>query len=183
MLQVNLNSAVIRRLFQARRSTSAQPAPTERQRRAADSTADSKDAIGTASPEDPLPVFLELEDWDRHRRWNFNWDELLYLADYRTDVSFADLTRVSAAKSTLVRLYQDWYQVTTLFSVDRTFLETSTVAWLVSFLEIRLVGGLSEFEDIEDAIKDAHFSSHAHEYGEKADNKEPPLASVTDLNE
>lgn len=98
--------------------------------------------FGVASPEDPLPLHFDFQDWDRHRRRNFDWDDLFFLSDYRADVNFAVLTNISASKSTLVRLYQSRYQVPTWYAVDRTFVENSSVAWLISFLELWLVEGL-----------------------------------------
>lgn len=43
---------------------------------------------------------------------------------------------VSAAKSALVRMYQDQYHVPALFAVDKAFDESGFIAWLVSFLEL-----------------------------------------------
>lgn len=160
MPNVNLNTAVIRRLFRARANPAAQPAPTDRERTAAATAADSEDAIGTASPEDLLPVHFDSQDWDRHRRRGFDWGDLLYLADYRTDFGFAEMTGVSAAKSTIVRLHQDRYRVPVSYAVDRSLVENKMVAWLVSLLEMWLVDGLGEFDNVEDAIMEAHFCAH-----------------------
>lgn len=172
MSNVNLNSAVIRGPFRSRSSSSTQPGSTNREQRAAAAAADSEDAVGTASPEDPLPVHSDYQDWDRHRRRGFDWDDLVYLSDYRTDANLADLTRILAAKSAFVGLFQDRNQVPTWYSTDRTLVENSTIAWLVSFLELWLVEGLGELGDIEDAIMEAHFCAHAYHYGDNADGTE-----------
>lgn len=59
-----------------------------------------------------------------------------------------------------------------LYSVDRTFVKNSALAWLVSFLESWLVGGQVNFEDVEDTIMDAQFGSLTYEYGKYAEQKE-----------
>lgn len=68
MLNVNLNSAVIRRLFRSESESSRQLAPTKSGRQAAAAAADSEDAIGTASTENTPWVHHDFIDWDRHRR-------------------------------------------------------------------------------------------------------------------
>lgn len=172
MPNVNMDSALILRLFRSRSEHSARHVSTEQERRAAASAADCEEAIGVASLEDPLPVHTDLQDWYRHQRHNFDWDDLYYLSDYRPDVNFAVLANVSAAKSVLVRMYQNQYQVPTSFSVDRSFVENCSVAWLVSFLELWLVEGLDEMETVEDAIMKSPFEAHAYAYGAHADQAE-----------
>lgn len=169
MRNVDMNSAVIRRLFRARPQSSLQPVLTDSERRAAASAADNEDAIGTASPDEQLPLHFDLQDWNRSRRLGFDWDDLYYLADYRADVNYAVLTGVSAAKSALVRMYQGQYQVPVSFAVDRTFIESGVVAWFISFLELWLVEGLDEWELVEDAVMTSQLGTY-FTYGDDADS-------------
>lgn len=61
MAIVNMNSDDIRRIFRSRMSFSTQRAPKELERRAAASVVDRKDAVASASPADPLPLWWEIQ--------------------------------------------------------------------------------------------------------------------------
>lgn len=76
--------------------------------------------------EDPLHVHYGIPRVRPVR--NFDWEELFDLADFRADVFIAESTGVTAAKSTLVRIYQDKFQVLVWFSVDRTFVTSGAEA-------------------------------------------------------
>lgn len=109
---------------------------TNLERRAAASSADCDDDIGIAGLEDPLPVHYDLQDWNRHRGRGFDWEQLFNLAEFCDHVKFAMLANVAASRSAFVRLYQDYYQVPTIYVMDRTFVESSGEAWFASFLEL-----------------------------------------------
>lgn len=68
-----------------------------------------------------VPIFLDFQKLDRHRRRGFDWEDLSNFGDSRTDAYFADLCNVSTAKSMLLRMYQNWCQVPVAASVKRTF--------------------------------------------------------------
>lgn len=74
---------------------------TESHRSAAAPSGDNEDAIGIASPYDQLPVSYDLQDWDRSHCLNLTGMNLNNLADYRADVNYAELARVSSAKAAL----------------------------------------------------------------------------------
>lgn len=94
------------------------------------------------------------------------------MADFRSDVSLADSTGVSAANSTLIRMHQGQYQVPALFAVDSSFVECSHVAWLVAFLELWLVEGVGDWDLVEIAIMKAHLGAHRFIYGDDTDQIE-----------
>lgn len=76
MPNVDLDYGVIRRLFRSRPSSSPRSVLTNLERRAVASAAYCDDYIGLACLEDPLTVHCDLQDWDRHRRRGFDWEEI-----------------------------------------------------------------------------------------------------------
>lgn len=70
------------------------------------------------------------------------WDELSDLSDFRFDMNFPTLGNVSDAQSTMVGLYQGYYQTKVVYKSDRPMVETGVEAWLSSILELWLVEGL-----------------------------------------
>lgn len=91
---MDLDSALIRRLFSARSLSSDTPPLTNCERRAANTAADSEDTIGLASLGDVQPVHFDIEDWDSSRRLNFDWDKLCELADFCPCIILAESARV-----------------------------------------------------------------------------------------
>lgn len=77
---LDMDSAIIRRLFRSLIESFAHRALTDRKRRATVSAAYSVDAIGTAFVEDPLPINFYFQDSDLHRPRGFNWDDFFFLA-------------------------------------------------------------------------------------------------------
>lgn len=100
MRNVDLDSSLIRRLFRARQSSSGSPPLTERERRAADTVADSEESICLASLNAPIPVHIDVQEWNKNRRRNFDWEELCDLADFHPDGSLAESSGVVATKFT-----------------------------------------------------------------------------------
>lgn len=111
MLEVDLESTLIYRLFPAHSSSFNVLTSTDRVRRAAATAAESEDGISVASLEKPLPRHFDIQDWDRHRRRNFNWYEIFNLADFSADVSLAQSNRVDSVIWTIMRMNQNQYQV------------------------------------------------------------------------
>lgn len=69
-------------------------------------------------------------------------------------------------------MYQDWYEVPALYSADRAFIKNILIAWLISFLELWLIDGAGDLEDVEDVIVTAHFRLHMYVNGNYKDAKE-----------
>lgn len=61
---------------------------TDMGRTAATIAADREDEIGIAATEG-TPLRLKIEEWCRHTRRNFVWNDMYYHADYRLQFNFA----------------------------------------------------------------------------------------------